>query len=291
VSDVDDHTIALPDGRRLGVVAHGTPGGRPVVLLHGTPASRLGHDFCAAPARERGVQVWCVDRPGIGRSDPRPGYTFADFADDLAGLADVRGWERFPVIGYSAGGPHALASAVRHPDRVSAVGLMAAAAPIDADGIRGSMSPLDRSLNDLAVQRPRLAGVVFGAMGLVLRAAPGLLVRSATSSMSEGERPLVLERADTLAAMVRGAFQQGSTGVVRDYQLLGLPWDFSTDGISQRVHIWHGTADTVAPPIHASRLAALLPDATIHLVPDAGHVSIQNHFGAILDSVLDDVQS
>ena len=37
----NDRVVTLPDGRRMAVVEHGDPAGRPVFVFHGTPASRL----------------------------------------------------------------------------------------------------------------------------------------------------------------------------------------------------------------------------------------------------------
>ena len=38
--------------------------------------------------------------------------------------ADARGWDRFHLVGYSAGGAAALATAARHPDRLLSLGLL-----------------------------------------------------------------------------------------------------------------------------------------------------------------------
>src|SRR5204862_7838663 len=94
-------TLRLPDGRRLGVAYHGDPAGSPVFVCHGTPASRLGHDFTDEAARQRQMRIICLDRPGIGLSDPKPDRTLGSFADDVAAVADQLGHDRFAVLGYS----------------------------------------------------------------------------------------------------------------------------------------------------------------------------------------------
>ena len=65
-----------------------------------------------------------LDRPGIGLSDPKPGRRVLDWADDAAEVAARLEITRFGVLGWSAGGPHALACAFRMPDRVMVVGLV-----------------------------------------------------------------------------------------------------------------------------------------------------------------------
>ena len=81
--------------------------------------------------------------PGCGWSrravpaTPRPTYPDRStgkehlaVADDTVALADLLGIDRFAVLGMSVGGPYALATAARHPDRVTAVGLVEAPAEV-----------------------------------------------------------------------------------------------------------------------------------------------------------------
>jgi pimeloyl-ACP methyl ester carboxylesterase len=76
------------------------------------------------------VRVLCPDRPGIGRSDPHPERTIPGYANDVNALVDAMGFERFAVLGYSGGGPYALACGAKLSERVSAVGNMAGLGPL-----------------------------------------------------------------------------------------------------------------------------------------------------------------
>ena len=71
------------------------------------------------------------DRPGYGRSDPKPGRSVVDAADDVAALADSLDLDRFVVLGGSGGAPHALACGARLGDRVIRVGALVTPAPPD----------------------------------------------------------------------------------------------------------------------------------------------------------------
>ena len=62
-------------------------------------------------AKALGLRFVCVDRPGLGKSDPQPDRTFAGWADDLEAVADALGAKTFAVTGWSEGGPWALAAA------------------------------------------------------------------------------------------------------------------------------------------------------------------------------------
>ena len=120
--------IRLRDGRRLTYQALGPPGGFPVLYMHGAIGSPRWRSPALDTAVEAlGVRYLVVNRPGFSGSDPSPNRTVAGYAGDVEQLADAHGWERFAVIGVSAGAPFALAAAWRLPDRVVAA---AAASPL-----------------------------------------------------------------------------------------------------------------------------------------------------------------
>jgi pimeloyl-ACP methyl ester carboxylesterase len=127
----NEELVRLSDGRRGAIASHGDPQRSPLFLFHGVPGSRLGlHHTDGGPAKERSVRVLCPVRPGIGRSDPHPERTIPGYANDVNALVDAMGFERFAVLGYSGGGPYALASGAKLSERVSAVGIMAGFGPL-----------------------------------------------------------------------------------------------------------------------------------------------------------------
>jgi pimeloyl-ACP methyl ester carboxylesterase len=125
-----DYLIALPDGRSLAYAEFGDPDGRPVLFFHGTPGYRLNPWIEDAELRSLGVRLIALDRPGVGRSTPRPQRRLLDWPDDVQTLADVLGLERFAVVGFSNGGPHAAACAHKLGRRVSGTALVAPMPPL-----------------------------------------------------------------------------------------------------------------------------------------------------------------
>ena len=105
--------VALPDGRRLAYDDVGDPLGAPVVYLHGCPDCRLTRPPDDAVAAGVGARVIAVDRPGYGSSDPDPHGDDNALAADVIVLADELGVDRFAVLGWSSGGPSALAAAAQ----------------------------------------------------------------------------------------------------------------------------------------------------------------------------------
>lgn len=58
---VEDGTLLLGDGRRLGYAQYGRPDGEPFFYFHGHPGSRLEARFAHRAAAEAGLRV---DRAG-----------------------------------------------------------------------------------------------------------------------------------------------------------------------------------------------------------------------------------
>ena len=269
----------------MAIAAHGDPHGKPVFVFHGTPASRLGHDFTDVPARERGIRVLCPDRPGIGTSDPRPGRTLAGWADDVVALADALGIDRFTVLGYSCGGPYALAAAAGASDRVTVAALMAGAGPLDRPGAREGLGKTDLQLVDLAQRRPWAARAMLRALKLGARVAPKAALNSFKKEVSEVDQRMLDEEGPADMSFFVEALRQGPRGVIDDYLLWAAPWGFALEQIATPVHIWQGDDDLLVPMHHADDMAARLPNATLHRLAGVGHVSIQLHIGEIFDSL------
>src|SRR2546425_367214 len=281
-----DDVVRLPDCRRVGVASHGDPDGRLVFLNHGTPASRLGFEFTDAPARERGIRVLCPDRPGIGRSDPQPRRTLAGWADDVVALADVLSVDRFAVLGYSGGGPYALATAAGAPDRVTVAGLIAGVGPNDRPGARQGMAKTDLRLVALAQRRPWAARAMLRALHLGARVSPSSALRSFKKEVSAVDQRVLDQQGPGVMAFFVEALRQGPKGVVEDYLLWAAPWGFALEQIPVPVHVWQGDDDSMVPMHHAEDMVGRLPNATRHRLPGVGHVSIQLHIGEILDSLV-----
>ena len=94
--------------------------GPPLLLVHGWPETWYAWRL-VMPALARDFQVIAVDQRGIGLSDkPADGYDTGTLADDLVGLMDALGHERFAVVGHDTGFAISYALAADHPDRVDA---------------------------------------------------------------------------------------------------------------------------------------------------------------------------
>lgn len=110
-------------------VAHQRARGKPVLLLiHGAGSNRL--QWPGELRRFPGVELVAVDLPGHDRSPGPPRTTIDDYADDIAALLDALGVERALLAGHSMGGAIALTVALRYPERVRGLALLATGAKL-----------------------------------------------------------------------------------------------------------------------------------------------------------------
>ena len=134
----EDRHIVLSGGRKLGYSEYGAPRGLPILGFHGTPGSRFMFRLVHEPARRLGIRIIAPERPGFGLSTFQRNRTLADWASDIAELADHLGLQHFGVAGISGGGPYAVACAALLPTRVTAAALMGPVGPLLPPGRPGN---------------------------------------------------------------------------------------------------------------------------------------------------------
>jgi len=123
----------------------------PLILLHGLSANGHHFDGLAAAGLAPGHRLIAPDLRGRGRSDkPAAGYGMADHAADILGLLDQLRIDRATVGGHSFGALLSLYLASQHPDRVTRVVMLDAAATLHHD-VRALIAP---SLARLAQRYP-----------------------------------------------------------------------------------------------------------------------------------------
>ena len=249
-------TCTLSEGRTLAYAVGGDEGGTPVVAHHGTPGSRLFAALLSEAAAEEGVRLVVPDRPGYGRSSPPPaGWEWRDWRGDVGALLDAESVDEAGVVGFSGGGPFALAAAA--DERVDRVGLVSSVVP-----------PADVGLVKLS-QVPFAVRVLFRLSGAYASVAgPEAVVGQYTDrSVSE---PVSRAVADDFYESLR----QSAKPVARENRAFGTEWA-GLDRPSVPVRAWHGSRDENAP-ISAVRAFANETDAGLA-------TSETDHLGTLLD--------
>jgi pimeloyl-ACP methyl ester carboxylesterase len=115
---------------RLHYRDHGR-GDEPLVFVHGYTSSHHDWDETLPRLPDR-YRAYAFDLRGAGTSDqPGHGYTIAQYAEDIHLATRALGLERFALIGHAMGGAIGMELAVRHPEQLRSLVLVA---PAPADG-------------------------------------------------------------------------------------------------------------------------------------------------------------
>lgn len=214
----------------------------PVLYFHGGGDSRLSRHPDDSISAALGVRLIAVDRCGPAVR----GRTLVSWARQVGALADELGLDRFRVVGWSAGGPHALAAAAILPQRVARVGLVGSMPPPAG----ANVLPRDvQRVNRLARLAPRLAARGLERWGRVPPPPTG--------------------DAATDEAYARGrveSFRAGGLWLARELAYLARPWGFELAAVRAPVTLWWGESDRVCPPSIAYDYASSLPNATLRVV-------------------------
>lgn len=261
--------------------------GDAVVYFHGTPGSRLDVSFGDHVALGMGLRVVSFDRPGVGRSDPSP-FSLRSIALDTGSIADRLGLDCFSTLGWSGGGPFALATAATLGDRVLRVGVASGPGPFqEVPGALARMSESDRQALSFLPDDPALAAEAF-SVGSELMVA----VRDDEPSLLAGMKALLGGTDDHVFAdpalghhvftMISEGLRQGFAGVAWDNVAWVGPWDIDLDDVRAPVRLWYGGADAMIPPDHGRWLVQRLHDAELQIRPGEGHLHLLRHWREML---------
>lgn len=282
--------VALPDGRQLEVLDHGTAD-RVLVWLTGTPGGAVPDPEMAAFVARHDLRVLQPLRPGYGQSDPRPGRRIVDLAEDVDAVLQALDVAAAICVGGSGGGPHVLALAARLP-RCRAAAALVSPAPRDAEGLDyyDGMALSNQEEWRLADQGPE------AVRDWLEKAAADLLEHEGTDAMldqfgdcySAPDRAVMTpERAPLRASAFAKAVERGIEGWFEDDIAMTTPWGFELDEIGIPVSIWTGRQDRFLSPNHSVWLAARVPGADLHVLGGEGHLSLKaHHFDAVFADLI-----
>lgn len=227
--------------------------GSPVLMIHGAGMDATAWHLQTRYLANRGVRALAVDLPGHGLSDGDPLTTIDDMADWVAEFIEASGLTNegpITVAGHSMGTFIALELAVRRPDLVSDIVLLAAA---DAMAVHPDL--LGAATNDLPQAAFMMCDWGHGPVAhLGPNPNPGMWMSGGARALIERSHPGVLA-ADFRACV---AFDQATNLAA---------------AITCPVHLVVGTADKMTPPRAAETLsAAFAQPPTVTRLDGVGHM-------------------
>ncbi|KAK4776074.1 hypothetical protein SAY87_024035 [Trapa incisa] len=287
------HTIIMPHPMLFSRLT-GIPGVKPSLL------------------EDYGIHLVTYDLPGFGESDPHPGRNLSSSAFDILHLADAVGVsDKFWVLGYSGAAMHVWASLNYIPHRVAGAAFVApminpyepSMNKEEKHGTWVKWGGKRKFVYFLARRFPRLLSKLYQRK--FLSGEHGCINDWLSFSMGQKDEALISEmtfqefwyrnveesiRQSNIAPFVEESvllvsdwgFKLADLQVHRKCQNKGfVDWlksiynqaECELAGYLGPIHIWQGMEDAAVPPSMTSFIARVLPQATVHRLPNEGHFS------------------
>jgi pimeloyl-ACP methyl ester carboxylesterase len=277
-----EELITTHDGRVLEVATFGDPAGRTVLFHHGTPGSANLVKMIAPLVEDGSLFVVTSSRAGYGKSTRLEGRDVASVVGDARAALDAAGRNEYVVVGWSGGGPHALACAALDAPRCRAAWSLAGVVPTTADfDWTEGMGPENVEEFALAKEGGPEYIAQIEMYGAAFRdATKDNVVELFGGLLSEPDKVAMEPEAgrEDFAASLRQGFEFGSDGFLDDDQAMMHEWGFDPSKIDIPVAVWFGDHDLMVPRTHAEWLLRTLPTASEHFFEGDGHVSlVANH--------------
>jgi len=284
---VSEGQLTLRDGRTLAWREYGPTDGRPILRFQGTPGSRNSRHPHEDAYERLDARVIGFDRPGYGASSRLPHRGISVVADDAAELLDHLGLDAVHVSGGSGGGPHVLAFAANHAERVCAATVVVGMAPIEEEDLDGLIE-INRQGWHAAREGWDAMYELLAPMRESVLADPLAGFRAAMEAAPASDQAVMDDPAwqRVLVEDVTEAFRPGADGWVDEAMALNLPWDFNLDDVRCSVTWWHGEHDANAPIAAVRRLLDGVSGVDLRVWADAGHLESYRRHDDIVGELL-----
>jgi pimeloyl-ACP methyl ester carboxylesterase len=287
---IERRSLQLADGRRLdGYLDDGD--GTPVIYHHGTPSCGIAPHGWADAFTERGLRYVAWSRPGYGDSTRNEGRSIASVADDVRQVLDQLEIDRAYTVGWSGGGPHAMATAALVGDRIEGAATIAGVAPYPAEGIDWfeGMGPENVEEFGASLEGPEaLIAFKERVFPMFSKVTADEIAEAFGGLIDHVDRgSLTGPFAENMAEITREALRNGYWGWFDDDMAFARDWGFDIGSISVPMHIWQGAHDKMVPYAHGQWLADRAGNACVHLDPEEGHLTLAvDAIGRILDELV-----
>jgi pimeloyl-ACP methyl ester carboxylesterase len=268
MSSVAEPRIRFFTGSQGQRIAYAAAGSGPPLVMPAWWVSHVERDVASERFR-RFFEVLAAhhtvvryDRPGVGLSvRERSEWTLESEVSQLEALIEHLGFEHLALLGFSCGGPPAVAYAATHPGRVSKlvlVGSYANGAEITTPELQTAMVDFTR------------AGWGIGSKTLSDLMAPDL-DREASRKLAAEQR--ASSSADVAARLLQMTFE--------------LDCRSQAEALSVPTLVLHRRGDGTITSDAGRALAALIPDADFRVVEGDAHLPWLGEQAPLLDPILE----
>jgi pimeloyl-ACP methyl ester carboxylesterase len=268
--------LKLKDGRALEFLDNGVESSQAIVLHHGTPSDATVWASWLLAAHALGTRAVAYSRAGYGQSDRRPLRRVGTVTSDISELLDHLGVRSCVAIGWSGGGPHALANASE--SRCRGAVTLAGVAPYgmpDLEFLDG-MGTENHDEFAAAAEGETALRAWLEVHGRGLKTINGTELIAAFGGLIGAADKAVLtpQFAAEMAAVMRSSLANSFDGWIDDDLAFVMPWGFDPADLKAPVCVWQGDQDFMVPHPHSRWLAQHIPGAQLSLVPGHGHLSL-----------------
>ncbi len=239
--------------------------GEPILWIMGLGNDHRGWAYQVPAFRDR-FRCITYDNRDCGQSQLAEGpYTVADMAEDAVGLLDALGVEQAHVVGFSMGGAQAQELAVHHPERVRRLVLC----------------------NTYSSRDERGAAIFRGRVLMREKLSPEEYTRLLLPwvyTVRDYARPGFIEQ--TVEALLNDPYPQSPDAFRRQVEAtIAHDMEDRLGQIKAPTLLLFGEDDITTPLRFARALEAGIPNATLTLVPGAGHGLPWSHPGEFTRAV------
>ena len=287
----DGNTIVLPDGRKLGYSDWGPLNGKVVLFFPGIPCSRFFRFGSKELLEELNVRMFVLERPGYGLSDIKANRNILDWAADVNDFLEILDIEKANIVGYSGGGPFALACTYALFERINNTAIVSGCDPHFQYEVFINHSEKIKEFASLVKSDPEAALRI--AMDLSIN--PKKITEELIGAASLRDQEIFSY--PEINSMFLANFIEGTRSNLLGFEyahellLLFKPWDFPYDEINKEIHLWYGMHDKneFHSPTHGKYSSEKLPNSKLHLYEDEGTSILWAKSREILQSVLNNV--